>query len=89
MGSSEGAAHGRHDGFSYGGQGNRWHEQRLHDLRELVLLLDDSLSKRGVAQWFRARQRLLGGRQPIDVLAEGDIESVRRAAEAFADGSYV
>lgn len=64
-------------------------EKRLHDLRQVVLLLDDSLSRRGVGQWFRARNRSLDGRRPLDVLAEGDFEAVHRAATAFADGAYV
>src|SRR3990170_3959158 len=49
----------------------RGNEERLQALRQIVLLLDDSLSKRGVGQWFRAHHRLLGGRRPLDVLADG------------------
>jgi hypothetical protein len=67
----------------------RRHEERLFALREIVLLLHDSLTPRGVGQWFRARNRLLDGRRPLDVLAEGDVEAVRGAAAAFADGAYV
>lgn len=67
----------------------RGNEERLQALRQIVLLLDDSLSKRGVGQWFRAHNRLLGERRPLDVLAEGDFGAVREAAAAFADGAYV
>lgn len=67
----------------------RGNEERLQALRQIVLLLDDSLSRRGVGQWFRAHNRLLGGRRPLDVLAENDYEAVRQAAAAFADGAYV
>lgn len=67
----------------------RTHEQRLQDLREIVLLLEDSLTSRGVGQWLRARNRLLDGERALDVLAAGDVERVREAAEAFADGAYV
>lgn len=67
----------------------RRHEERLQSLRQIVLLLDDSLTPRGVGQWFRAHNRSLGGRRPLDVLAAGDVEVVRRAAEAFAEGAYV
>lgn len=67
----------------------RKNEQRLQDLREIVLLLDDSLTARGVGQWLRARNRLLDGARPLAVLAEGEIDRVRQAAEAFADGAYV
>ena len=62
---------------------------RLAELRDLVLLLSDSLTPRGVAQWLRARNRVLGRERPIDVLTAGDFEKVRLAAEAFIDGSYV
>lgn len=66
----------------------RRHEERLRDLRRIVLLLDDSLTKRGVGQWFRAHNRFLDGRRPLDVLALGSIDAVHRAAQAFAEGAY-
>lgn len=62
---------------------------RLAELRDLALILSDSLSPRGVGQWLHARNRLLGGRRPLEVLAEGGADDVRRAAQAFVDGSYV
>lgn len=67
----------------------RDHEQRLQELRGIVLLLDDSLTARGVGQWLRARNRLLDGARPLDLLGEGEVDRVRQAAEAFADGAYV
>ncbi len=67
----------------------RAHEERLLALRQVVLLLDDSLSPRGVGQWLRAHNTLLGGRRPLALLADGDVDDVRGAAAAFADGSYV
>lgn len=62
---------------------------RLTNLRDVVLVLEDSLTRRGVRQWFRAKNRLLDGKRPIDLLAAGDLEAVMRAARAFADGAYV
>lgn len=62
---------------------------RLADLRDIALVLSDSLSPRGVGQWLHARNRLLAGRRPLEVLADGAIEDVRQAAQAFVDGSYV
>jgi transcriptional regulator with XRE-family HTH domain len=62
---------------------------RLAQLRDLVLLLSDSLTPRGVGQWLHAKNRLLDGERPIDLLAEKRHEEVRGAAEAFIDGSYV
>ncbi|MGI8777654.1 MAG: antitoxin Xre/MbcA/ParS toxin-binding domain-containing protein [Acidimicrobiales bacterium] len=67
----------------------RRHEERLQALRAIVLELDDSLTARGVGQWLRAHNRALGGSRALDVLAEGDVDAVRRAARAFADGAYL
>lgn len=62
---------------------------KLSELRDLVLLLSDSLTPRGTGQWLHARNRLLGGARPLELLASGRAEEVRRAAQAFVDGSYV
>lgn len=62
---------------------------RLSELREVVLLLSESLTPRGVGQWLHARNRLLGGDRPVELLKLGMVEDVRRAAAAFADGSSV
>jgi hypothetical protein len=62
---------------------------RLAQLRDLVLLLSDSLTPRGVGQWLHANNRLLDAQRPIDLLAEERYEEVRGAAESFIDGSYV
>jgi hypothetical protein len=62
---------------------------RLADLRDLVLLLADSLAPRGVNQWLHARNRPLDGRRPLDLIRDGEFARVREAAEAFIEGSYV
>lgn len=62
---------------------------QLVQFRDLVLLLSDSLTQRGVGQWLHAKNRLLGGRRPIDLLVEGHYDEVRGAAESFIDGAYV
>lgn len=62
---------------------------RLAQLRDLVLLLSDSLSERGVGQWLHAKNRILDGQRPVDLLAENRYEEVHGAAAAFVDGSYV
>jgi hypothetical protein len=64
-------------------------DERLRDVREVALLLEDTLTPRGIAQWFTARNRLLSGRRPVDALREGDTEAVRQAAVSFAEGGYV
>lgn len=62
---------------------------RLAQLRDLVLLLSDSLTERGVGQWLHAKNRVLGGERPVDLLADDRYEEVAGAAAAFVDGSYV
>ncbi len=64
-------------------------DERLRDLREIVLILKETLTARGVGQWLSARNRLLNGRRPIDVLAEGKMKAVRDAARAYVEGAYV
>ena len=62
---------------------------RLAQLRDLALLLSDSLSPRGVGQWLHAKNRLLEGKRPVDLLADDRYDEVHGAAEAFIDGAYV
>jgi Protein of unknown function (DUF2384) len=64
-------------------------EDRLRDLREIALLLQETLTRRGVGQWLRARNRLLGGRRPLEALAAGETEAVRESAAAYVEGAYV
>jgi len=65
------------------------HEDRLRALREIALVLQDTLSARGVGQWLRAPNRLLKGRRPIEELAAGRVDDVRNAAVAYVEGAYV
>lgn len=61
----------------------------LADLRDVVVLLSDSLTPRGVGQWFHARNRLLDGSRPLDAFAHGHADQVLAAARAFDEGAYV
>lgn len=63
--------------------------EALTDLRDVVVLLDDSLTPRGVGQWFHARNRLLAGARPLDAFAQGQADRVLAAARAFDEGAYV
>ena len=65
------------------------YHERLRDVREIALLLQDTLRPRGIAQWFTARNRQLGARRPVDALRDGDVDAVRRAAVSFVEGGYV
>ncbi|MHB8263437.1 MAG: DUF2384 domain-containing protein [Acidimicrobiales bacterium] len=62
---------------------------RLAEMRDLVILLSDSLTPRGVDQWLHARNRLLDGARPVDLLYDGRFEEVQKAAKGFVDGAYV
>ena len=64
-------------------------DERLRELREIVLLLRETLTPRGVGQWLNARNRNLGGARPIEVLSEGHAKLVRDAATAYVEGAYV
>ena len=64
-------------------------DERLRELREIVLLLRETLTPRGVGQWLNARNRTLAGRRPIDVMAEGRTDAVRDAAKAYVEGAYI
>ena len=56
---------------------------------ETVKLLLNSLSPGGVADWFDAKNRYLGGERPIDLLASNEHERVLEAARAFIEGVYL
>jgi len=62
---------------------------RLAALRDLVALLSDSLSPRGVGQWLLATNRSLLGARPIEELASGNFAAVSNAARSFVDGAYL
>ena len=62
---------------------------RIRELFQLSLLLADTLTWRGVTQWMDARNRLLDGARPIDLIARDKTDEVRGAVEAFLEGSYV
>jgi len=64
-------------------------DRTLAQLRDLVVLLSDSLTPRGVGRWLHAKNRLLDDERPVDLLANDRFDDVRRAAEAFIDGAYV
>lgn len=69
-------------------------DERLRDVADiadivLVLVLDGSLTPRGIVQWFNARLRYLSGQRPADLIHVGDIEPVRVAARAFVEGIYL
>lgn len=65
------------------------YEDPLRKLQEIVLILVETLTPRGVGQWLNAPNRVLKLRRPIEVLAEGGADAVRKAALAYLEGAYV
>ncbi len=65
------------------------YEERLRGVQEVGLILEESLTPRGVGQWLRARNRMLQGKRPLDMISKGKVDQVIKAAQAFVDGAYV
>lgn len=65
------------------------HGERIDDLRDLVELLGETLPDKQIARWLRARNRLLGGERPLELLAQRGYSRVRDAAETFVDGDPI
>ncbi len=59
---------------------------RLAELRGILELLGPELPRRALSAWLTAESAYLGGRRPIDLLANGEGELVRGAARAYALG---
>ncbi len=58
-------------------------------IEPIVQILEDSLTPEGIDQWLRSRNRVLGGRRPVDLIDEGGASPVEEAARAFVDGAYL
>lgn len=54
-----------------------------------MLLLAESLTANGIEQWLHSPNRILEGRRPLDVAADGDLVRVCEAASSFVDGAYL
>jgi hypothetical protein len=59
------------------------HREHLEPLHELILLLREPPDAGALAHWFRTPNRLLNGKQPVSVLATGDVAAVQQAAEVY------
>jgi hypothetical protein len=62
---------------------------RVAALRRIAEILSPSLTDRGIGQWLQARNRVLDGRTPIDLVIGGDVRRAFDAAESFAEGDYI
>jgi transcriptional regulator with XRE-family HTH domain len=57
---------------------------RLLDIQTIIALLRDAYTDQGITIWLHSRNRNLGLRRPIDMLADGDYEAVVDEATSVA-----
>lgn len=59
---------------------------RLLEVHYVVGLLREVYTREGAEIWLHGRKRSLGGQRPIDLLREGDFETVLHAVERLRHG---
>ena len=59
---------------------------RLLELKYVIEQLSDVYTEEGIEVWLHARQRALGGRRPVDVLRDGEFETVLALVDRLAGG---
>lgn len=59
---------------------------RLVDIYYVVQQLEEVYRPEGVEIWLHAKNRMLDGRRPIDLLMEGEFEPIFDAVERLASG---
>jgi uncharacterized protein (DUF2384 family) len=62
-------------------------KERLLELHYIVEQLRDVYTAEGVDIWIHGRNRTLGARRPIDLLAEGKFKEVLAAIERLTSGA--
>jgi transcriptional regulator with XRE-family HTH domain len=60
--------------------------KRLLDVRTIIELLSDSYSDEGIDIWLHARNRNLDMRRPIDLIIDGEVDTVIDEAKWVAGG---
>jgi uncharacterized protein (DUF2384 family) len=60
---------------------------RLLHLHYVARLLRDVYTREGAEIWLHGRKRSLGGRRPVDLLAEGEYDEVLAAIERLHAGA--
>ena len=60
---------------------------RLLELQYLIGLLREVYTREGAEIWLHGRKRSLGGRRPVDLLAEGESQPVLDAIERLQAGA--
>ena len=64
------------------------HDVRLRELADVVGELLGMMTPRGVHQWLQARNRRLGGRSPLELIAEGDADGVLAEIDGLKGGDH-
>jgi uncharacterized protein (DUF2384 family) len=59
---------------------------RLLELKYVIEQLADVYTDEGIEVWLHARQRVLDGRRPVDVLRDGEFETVLQLVDRLAGG---
>ncbi len=60
--------------------------ERLLDVSQIVKALGEVYRDEGIQIWLRSRNRNLGGRRPIELLAEGDLDEVLAEVDNLVRG---
>lgn len=63
--------------------------RRLRDLATIVARLAEYYEAAAIPDWLYGRNPDLGGRQPIELLREGNLADVLSVAEAQISGAYI
>jgi uncharacterized protein (DUF2384 family) len=71
------------------GSMSRCNEQKLLDLKYVIEQLSDFYDPMEIRLWLFARQKLLDGKKPADLLQAGDTDSVISVIAQLQDGAYV
>lgn len=72
-----------------GGSPQPRYRDRIGELQAILDLLGRGMTDAAKRAWLEAPSPQLGGRRPVDRLADGEFDAVRNAAEAYLVGDYV
>ena len=61
--------------------------QRLLDMKYVVDLVEEVYGEEGASLWLHARNRLLDGHRPLDLIAENRTDEVIDLLDRLADGN--
>ncbi|WP_052336198.1 antitoxin Xre/MbcA/ParS toxin-binding domain-containing protein [Nocardioides alkalitolerans] len=70
------------------GPGSKEKLRQLLDLQYVLDLVREIYEDDGAVMWLHARNRMLGGGRPLDLLAEGRTDEVINLLDRIADGNH-